>query len=303
MLKSDTLSKWLVQSLSESNNHQYRHSLLKENNIFRMEAIPELKSIINLAHEDARSHLRRLAGVSLDPLEEYNESIDPAIGYPERLNLTTLKGYFGEIFAGIIAQNFSPNGESEWEIPTFPFRFHDTAFDELERIRQNDLEEAKTIPGRPGDDFLAFKKEGDSITRTLACESKCSSKHDSGLISKAHGQISEPGIEKPVSIRQILQILSEKSDDSEVEKWILALRELLFRQEKPENYERCDLIVYVCGEKPKRKLTWMSTDIPHKNYKGKRRLESVEVHLNDVEDLIYTIYNKQKGEKSVSNIG
>jgi hypothetical protein len=68
-----------------------------------------------------------LAEPSLHPFAPFQQK-DPTKGYPERLHALTLQGYFGEIFAGIVAENFSPFGENNWEVPAFLFRFHHVAF-------------------------------------------------------------------------------------------------------------------------------------------------------------------------------
>ncbi|WP_206208665.1 hypothetical protein, partial [Vogesella mureinivorans] len=96
-----------------------------------------------------RSRLRDLESDSLNPIPS---NLDPAKGYPEILHIQTLKGYFGETFAGIIALNFSPFGETDWEVPAFLFRFHLTEFQQLEFLQQVEDEEANLRPGRTGDD-------------------------------------------------------------------------------------------------------------------------------------------------------
>lgn len=128
------LKKWLVEDLSTSSDGMYRHSLLKENQKYRKNAIEELKKYVNNAHEDARKRLREIAGYNLDPLQRELQE-DPARDYPQMLHLQTRKGYFGEIFAGLFAENFDPF-EEEWEIPIYLFRYHLTKFQQLERIRQ-----------------------------------------------------------------------------------------------------------------------------------------------------------------------
>src|SRR6266571_3942921 len=77
----------------------------------------------------------QLAGYSLDPFEERIVD-DPAEGYPECLHILTLKGYFGEVFAAIVAQHFSPFEVDNWEVPAFLFRFHVVELQHIEALNQ-----------------------------------------------------------------------------------------------------------------------------------------------------------------------
>ncbi|MFL5628251.1 MAG: hypothetical protein ACJ788_21945, partial [Ktedonobacteraceae bacterium] len=144
---SSKFLNWLQHTLvGTSSDKRYRHSLLKEDLTQHNGVIKELKQYVQDAHEDARRHLRELAGYSLNPFEGYGAD-DPAKGYPESLHIITLKGYFGEIFAAIIAQNFSPFELDNWEVPAFLFRFHVVELQHLEAIHQVGGE-VKRRPGR-----------------------------------------------------------------------------------------------------------------------------------------------------------
>lgn len=291
MTTSVKLSKWLSNSVTESKDKRYRHRILKENFNQRHEIIEDLKLFVQNAHEDARLRLRKITGISLDPLGSPCRN-DPARGYPEVLHIQTLKGYFGEIFAGLIATNFSSFEEGNWEVPAFLFRFHIVEFQHLEILRQTNIE-AKKRPGRTGDDVLAFQRdENGYIIRSLVCEAKCTHSHDSEMISEAHKKASEANL-KPVDIPQLIEILQDY-DDLEYEKWIDSLRYLYF-QDSNIAYERCDLVSYICGHSPAKngKKTWIPVDRPHKDYSGGRRLEAVEIHLNGVEELIREVYGKK----------
>lgn len=135
-LKIQSLTSWLYSNVSENLDKQYRHNLIKEEPSFRVNVIEDIKPIIQKAHDDTRFKLREFLRDNLDPLDDWDDDVDPAEGYPEVLDLTTLKGYFGEFFSGIIAENFAPFGENNWRVPVFSFRFHNTAFDQLEMYRQ-----------------------------------------------------------------------------------------------------------------------------------------------------------------------
>lgn len=253
------------------------------------------------AHEDSRKRLRDLLGESLDPLGE--TSAYPVNRYPQCLHPLTLKGYFGEIFAGVIAEHFSPHNKSGWEVPAYLFRHHHEAFRQLEMLHQVDIE-PEIIPGRTGDDCLAFKRDDTGkITHSLVCEAKCTNGHDySNLLMKAHEKISEPNL-KPLDLFQLIEILKSYDDDKS-KLWINELDRLLI-EKNPTDYERCDLVSYVCGLVPRRsgQTTWIHppTELPS-SYTGGRRLETVEVHLYDVEGLIAKVYDKpQYTNNSISS--
>lgn len=278
------LKKWLIEVSSTSPDGMYRHSLLKENPEYRQNAIKELKKYIDNAHEDARKRLREIAGYNLDPLEREPQE-DPTRDYPQMLHLQTRKGYFGEIFAGLFAENFDPFDEEEWEIPIYLFRYHLTEFQQLERIRQTGLS-AEVRPGRTGEDCLAFKRDEEGkIIKTLCCEAKCTKDHDSNMINDAHQKASQIEI---VDLPQLIEVLNCYNDE-ESKKWVAALRTLWLRDLK--NNDRYDLISYVCGQQPIRKKSWISSDLPNTNYNGGRKLQAVEVHLNDVEELVNKVYD------------
>jgi hypothetical protein len=284
----DKLSCWLLNSVNESDDERYRHRLLEENISQRCEILENLKIYVQAAHEDARRRLRKLAGISLDPLGSTAVN-DPAEGYPERLHIRTLKGYFGEVFAGIIAENFSPFEQDGWKVPAFLFRFHLVEFQQLEAMRQTDGE-ADLRPGRTGDDCLAFQLDGEGrIARSLYCEAKCTPDHSNNMIVEAHAKVSEAVL---VDVPQLIEIL-EEYDDPVSSQWVKALRQL-WLQGPSDDYERCDLVSYVCGCPPVRdnRRTWIPVDKPHEKYTAGRRLEAVEAHLQDVEGLVRQVYSK-----------
>lgn len=292
MTQSDKFSCWLLAQRSESADKQYRHCLLKEDLGHRSEILEDLTAYVQSAHEDARCRLRKLAGISLAP-SGCAAPDDPAQGYPERLHIRTLKGYFGEVLAGLFVEHFSPFGLDNWQVPAFLFRFHSLAFDQLELWRQTDKEPG-IIPGRTGHDCLAFQRDGDGrILRSLICEAKCTKDHSSNLISEAHETVSEANL-KPIEILRLIEILQDcVNHDSD--QWVESLRNLYFQDAESE-YERCDLVSYVCGRSPVRdsRTAWVPTETPHTKYTASRRLEVVEAHLHDVEILICQVYAKKE---------
>ncbi len=279
------LNEWLEQSLSESNQYSYTHRLLKEKPEQRTLILQHLRKYVEKAHNDAIKYLRRPAEISLDPLGQ--TIFDPAEGYPEKLPAKTLKGYLGEVIAGLIAENFVHFNEDGWKVPVYSFRFHQTAFDYLDTIRQTG-ESPCDIPGRTGDDTVAFlRKDDGSIGKALVCESKCTKDYKTDKCAEAHKKASDLR-PKPVEIRRLLEILRDYSDDDSKE-WKEALQTLFFENIQSD-YERCDLVSYTCGKSPVRRQTWIDNAHPHPDYKVKRKLETVELHLNGLDEFVKLIY-------------
>jgi len=289
-----TLVRWLTNTIQTSADGKYYHRRLKEDLATRAEILNELKSLIHQAHEDARQKLRNLTGISssLDPLEEEETpGISTSIinEFPRYLELTTLKGYFGEIMAAVIAENFNPFNE-DWRVFAFPFRLHQTAYHALEKIRQEGGS-APTIIGRLGDDMLAFQCDDQGkITHVLFCEAKCTARHDADLIAEAHRKSSDSKM-IPVDCLPLIDILQDYAiAGSDAEKWIHALRRLYFSNNNP-THERCDLVSYICGLPPAKATTLIiPNSVPHRDYTARRRLEAVEIHLHDVNGLIEEVY-------------
>ncbi|WP_414619103.1 DEAD/DEAH box helicase [Calothrix sp. CCY 0018] len=294
LTKFNGISKWLSNLTTQSKNHQYTHRLLKENLDQRDANLDELILIVQKAHDDTRNRLRKSAANSLNPFEDSCD-IDLAEGYPERLHMQTLKGYFGEIFAGIIAENFAIFELNDWEVPAFLFRFHEVAFQHLELIKQTG-ELAKKQPGRTGDDCLAFRRNSKGIIiASLICEAKCTANHNANMISEAHEKSSIANI-IPVDTLRLIQILQDCSNSYSFE-WVEALQTLRLKNLDKKNYERCDLVSYVCGQHPIRNKNWISTNKAHDKYTANRKLEAVEIHLHDVENLIKAVYVLQTVEQ------
>lgn len=291
-LKIESVSSWLSADLTVSSDEQYRHNLIKENPATRADALEELIPLIQVAHNDARFKLRESLRDTLDPMEEWDDDEDPADGYPEILDLTTLKGYFGEFFSGFVAENFAPFGEENWRVPVFSFRFHNTAFDQLEAYRQTGHMKTATY-GRTGDDCVAFVLDGDTIVKILFLEAKCTASHDTNMIADAHTKISSQN-QKPVELMRLVDILKAYRRNTDAVAWITALRKL-YRAK--DGFERFNCVSYVCGKSPKKpssRESWISREEPHPNYIGGRKLESVEVHLTEINELVKLVYGKEE---------
>ncbi len=290
MITQNKFSDWLCDILNETPDKKYRHRLFKEYPNKRNEILKELTSYIQDAHEDARSRLRKLVENPLDPLGDL-PAFDPTYGYPEHFHMDTLKGYFGEIFAGLIAEHFSPFEQEGWKVPAFLFRYHEVEFQHLEILRQTGRIASKR-PGRTGDDCVAFQLDEDGqIVRYLYCEAKCTyAGSRPTMILNAYKKASESVL---VDLPQIIEILQLRNDASS-KGWVYAIQQLWF-QGTDHKSERYDMITYVCGESPIRggRLAWLPVDKPHPEYRASRRLEVAEIHLPDVESLIREVYHKK----------
>lgn len=293
MVEPDKLLQWLPAVVREVPDRRYRHRLVSEDGAHRSSALKELRKLIRIAHEDARQHIRALVQIPLDPLHQWDPkpSFDPAEGYPELLHPQTLKGYFGEIFAALIAQWMDPFDEHGWQVPAFLFRHHVAAFQQLEAMRRSGRP-AGIIPGRTGDDCLAFKVNDEGrITHVLYCESKCLARNSHEKIADAHEKVSNSEM---VDIPRLIDVLKDRRDQ-ESERWVARLRRLMLL-EYSQGLERLDLVTYVCGNAPVRgdRETWIAVDAPHVNYTAARRLEAVEVHLTDLDALVAEAYRKEE---------
>ena len=288
------LSNWLANTTQKSRDKKYYHRQLTENLAIRTAILQELQQLVHQAHEDARQNLRNLSGISqsLDFLEEKETlGIDTKIidDFPRYLELKTLKGYFGEIMAAVVAEHFNPLDE-DWQVFAFPFRLHQTAYHALEKVRQEGGS-APTIIGRLGDDMLAFHCDDQGkIIRVLFCEAKCTANHSSNLIAEAHKKSSDSKL-IPNDCLILVQILEDyATSGSREEQWIKSLRRLWWYAKNPI-HERCDLVTYICGLPPVQGSTVIiPKSAPHTDYTAERRLESVEIHLHDVDGLIEEAY-------------
>ncbi len=262
-------------------NGTYRHVLLSEDPESRADGLASLTTVVAEAHRDARERLERLIGTSLDPIQGGLPDSRP---YPDGLHTSALQGYLGEVLAGVVAENYQPHGES-WVVPAFLFRGHQAAYQELERRRQLGGP-ARPIPGRTGDDALAFRVDEDGrVTAWLWAEAKCTHDHDAGLIDAGHRQLSTE-IRVPVDLIQLIDVLADSREPLR-ERWIASLRELLYASNPPRRF---DLFVYVCGRRPVRRATWLPKDQPHRSYTGPGPLEAVEIHFSDFDEVLVAVY-------------
>jgi hypothetical protein len=285
------LDLWInVEETQNATSPSYCHLLIHQNDDIPQEVWDELFNYIDHAHAGAREALRAPLGDSLHPLQ-HNTEVDPAFGYPHRLGDTALKGFFGEIMAGILAENYASDGEYNWNVPVYLFRTHLVAFQQLEVMKQTDDWE-RQIVGRTGDDGLAFARdENGHIVAWLACEAKCTGNHSSTLVNDNHKKLSL-AVNRPVDLLRTIDALSDYDNDDYRRDWITALRNFYWEDAQNSAIERSDFSMYVCGTSPQRKRSWISINIPNKHYTGGRNLSCAEFHLDGVDDIIRSLYGR-----------
>lgn len=285
------LDSWLAaEETCGSTSPPYCHLLIRQKEDVDPDVWNEIFAFIDHAHAGARAALRAPLEDSLHPLQ-HNTEVDPAFGYPHKLGDRALKGFFGEIIAGIVAEYYAGDEEYEWEVPAYLFRTHVVAFQQLEVMKQTDDWE-RQIVGRTGDDGLAFARdENGRIVAWLACEAKCTGNHSSTLISDNHVKLSQ-AVTRPVDLLRLIDALKDYRDDAYSRNWIAALRRYWWDNSRNPSVSRCDFSMYVCGACPRRNRTWIPTDAPHRDYTGRRNLTCAELHMTGVDEIIHSLYER-----------
>lgn len=279
-----TFAAWLERRTLSNPGTGYRHHHYLERDGGWDETSEPICGYFRAAHDDAIRRIDRLVGPSLHPA---GATAPNAHRYPCTLPLVALQGYFGEVLAGMFAEHGTPSGHNDWEIPAFLFRTHLVAFQQLEAQAQNGAM-AAAIPGRTGDDCLAFRRGGDGkILAVLFCEAKCTTDHDAGLIADAHDKAAVSAI---VDILQLIEVLLGRGTP-EAGEWIDALR-LLRSQliEAPATVTRHDAVVYVHQRAPIQNLTWIPPNQPHAKYTARRPLDAFEIRIPDVAARVRAVY-------------
>lgn len=288
------IDSWLEETVSGSPGGPYFHRLLREQ--ARDPALEKsLLQYVHAAHEDAREKVRKVLGQTLTPFIDTPQ--DPAYGYPAALHERTLMGYWGEILAGLIAENKQVHGKGVWEVPAYFFRFHHLAFQQLEKVKDKlargetfDFDDNKlTVVGRTGNDVLAFQRtpKGE-LAGILVCEAKCFESHNMSAAHEAHQQLSEERT-RPYGILQLIEILNDYGTPEST-----AWRDILsaFFLDPNAKVPIFNMLSYACGNRPAgpNRLSWLSNQAADQNYKGKRPLEVVEIQLNEPEKFVKNLY-------------
>lgn len=264
-----------------SRSSSYEQCFLEEDATRRPHDLEPLRSYVQKAHDDVRQHFATLAGVSLSSV-----SRPPSIAdiYPRECSLTNKKGYFGEIFAALIAESYHPFS-IQWEVPAFIFRFHECQIQALQRNLDDGVKVTR-VPHRTGDDCVAFVFDDDGkITDVLLCEAKCTAKHDRKLLREAFKQLSRPNT-KPVDLLRYVAVLQDKNTvDSHAK--AKAIQEYYRGGYKPKRY---DLVCYLFGAKPKKRPSWIDPLKPHAAYTAKRPLCAAEVFISGVDAMALGVH-------------
>lgn len=283
---SDLLTAWLPITARRNKKNTYGHLLAVESGSARSAVLPELRAYFEEAHRDAKFRFAKALRPTLSPFQVPGDGAAP--GYPGKLHLTVKKGYFGEVLAGLLAEHVRLHGKNKhkWMIPLFLFRYHTAAFQHLERVAMGSAPADKAVPGRTGDDCLAFIRKNGRISHVLVCESKCLKRHHKKKLSEAHIKISEPGC-CPPSVSELLLALQDY-DSTTARSWQRSL--LRMRKAKGNGVKRYNLIVYICAP-PKKRKAWASRVTPHQDYSGTDPLDVAEIHVVNGDALVKAVYS------------
>lgn len=290
------LKAWLVNQRLPRTHARYELRVWREVNANLGPLRDELIEYVQEALDDARARIRKGFEDDLSPFAD--SASDPAAHYPAMLNRITLQGYLGETLGGLAVEHFGAFNKTDWQIPAFLFRFHDTEFQHLdlinERLLMGEAHDSDAVaerrPGRTGDDALAFRIDDDGkITHILSLEAKCLTKSNTDVITDAHVKLAG-GQRRPSGVRELITLLSEYETD-EAQVWVKRLLE--FYREGFKSAKRRDGLAYAVGHSPKRPVTrisWLPADAPHDAYTATRRFDAMEFQLEDLDGLVDALY-------------
>lgn len=292
------LQAWLAAQTLPKAPPRYRLRVWREVNGNFSPVRDELIAYAQEALNDARRRIRKGFEDDLSPFK--GAADDPAAYYPAMLNRITLQGYLGETLAGLAVEHFGAFGHSDWHVPSFLFRFHDTEFQHLdlinERLLMGESHDPDAVserrPGRTGDDAIAFRIDASGkITHVLTLEAKCLATSNAATIQDAHEKLSA-GQRRPSGVRELITLLSEY-DSHQAQDW--AARLLSLWSEGFHTAIRRDGLCYTVGHwpvKPATRVSWLPHAAPHPSYTAKRRLEAMEFQLEDLEGLVDILYRR-----------
>ena len=269
------LQSWLPASPVHSQSYHYM--FVPENISSRSVAIPLLVRYIQAAHGGAIQRLRQINGNHLDP--RIRAKRDQVFAhYPASCDDTTIKGFLGEVLAGLICELHSP-GKKIWRVPGYSFHSHDLLFQEL--LRRVAGKPPKPSLGRFGDDCIAFclVKTRSTISRILLCEAKCTADHDAALISDAHGKLSDHPLQASVLwLTHLIEAL-RVSPDPDASQWVAFIESFRDSQRFDEHF-RNDAVSYTHRRRPKKQVSWIGSAWAHTAYRARRHLTAIELHLD-----------------------
>jgi hypothetical protein len=286
----------------------YGHLLLEQIENSNDELLSRLKAYFESAHLDARGVIHDFMGISLHPDHEKQTEIN----YPSSLHLTTLKGFFGEVMAGLIAEGYNLVGDHKWAVPVFLFRFHDDAKKYLYTLVRDPNQERQTI-GRLGTDFIGVSICGGEVERLISGEAKWRKTLTQSVVDtvmlgpKETGkQTREAGkgvwtelnkeVNPPNGLRE-LQIALKDLDPEAYGEVIVSMDKLLAAFD-PVAAPKTDLVVIVGGPRASRNKgeCYIKCDEVPEPYVAKNDLQVVEIVLPEGEKLIKDLYASLWGE-------
>ena len=296
------LENWLEQNPSFIKG--YGHLLIEQVNAYDDELIARLKEYFESAHLDARMVFHEFIGIGLHPDDNEKRA---EVSYPSSLHLTTLKGFFGEVLAGLLAEGYELVGNKEWIVPIFLFRFHDDAKKYLFTLIRDPDQQRQTI-GRLGTDFIGISIDDDGeVDRLISGEAKWrkrlskSSVDDIMLGPKIKGKqdrVESKGVwaelnkevNPPNGLRE-LQIALKEVDPEGYAETILSMDKQLSAF-NATTVPKTDLVVIVGEANRNRNKGECNLDFDQvpKEYLAGNDLQVVEVVLNDGENLIQDLY-------------
>ncbi|MFS1935478.1 aminotransferase [Vibrio splendidus] len=280
----------------------YGHLLLEQIEDSNEELVSRLKAYFESAHLDARGVIHDFMGISLHP----DHAKQTSINYPSSLHLTTLKGFFGEVMTGLIAEGYNLIGQHNWEVPVFLFRFHDDAKKYLFTLVRDPSQKRQTI-GRLGTDFIGISINGGEVERVISGEAKWRKELTQSVVDTVMLGPKEKGkqtrvtgkgvwaelnkeVNPPNGLRE-LQIALKDLDPQTYGDAILSMDKLLAAFE-PAVVPKTDLVLVVGEPRNNREkgeccIKW--DEVPE-SYLAGNDLQVVEIVLPDGENLIIDLY-------------
>lgn len=299
---SATLARILLPTVAGSG--AYGHLLLEQRITALSDAdISELRPYFESAHQDAREVFHAAARISLHP--EDGETGDHAT-YPNCLPPKTVRGLFGEVMCGIVAENYSLVGGKTWRVPIFLFREHaPVARYIFDLVR--DPTRVKEVHGRPGNDFIGLELAANgTVMAFIAGEAKWRADLTASTIDgimkgdgKGKGAARvwanngvwndiNTGLLIPQGIQQICDLLKIKDRDAYAHT-IFSLDQALLTDVGPP---RTDMVL-IAGNRAATRAAGtalLPTTAPPADYKAARPLQIVEIVLVSGEDMIERLY-------------
>lgn len=282
----------------------YGHLLIEQEKASDDKLLSTLREYFESAHLDARNNFHSFMGISLHP--DDNEKKSEA-SYPSSLHLTTLKGFFGEVLAGLLAEGYELVGRKKWKVPVFLFRFHDDAKKYLYTLVRDPNQERQTI-GRLGTDFIGISIDDDgNVDSLISGEAKWRKQLSQSSIDNVMLGPKEKGKQERVKGKGVwFELNKEVNPPNGLRELQIALKEI-----DPEGYAQAILsmdkqlsafdanvvpktdLVVIVGEAAKKRIKGdrliVHDKIP-KAYLANNDLQVVEIVLSNGEALIKDLY-------------